>query len=131
MHIPAGTPSARAPETLEFSRGRRSESGAHTGSRVNTERVRFMQEATMDRRETSLCELDDAEQVRLWLSDFENALQAFNRTELEALFVQDSHWRDLFALTWNLTPTNGRDEIVAQLLSVQPDAQARHFTLAE
>src|SRR5690606_38981244 len=31
----------------------------------------------------------------------------------------------------NLTPTNGRDEIVAQLLSVQPDAQARHFTLAE
>lgn len=90
-----------------------------------------MQEATMDRRETSLCEMDDDEQVRLWLSDFENALQAFNRTELEALFVQDSHWRDLFALTWNLTPTNGRDEIVAQLLSVQPDAQARHFTLAE
>ena len=76
-------------------------------------------------------ELTEAERVQRWLSDFEDALRANDRAELEALFVEDSHWRDLFAFTWNLTPSNSRTVIVSTFLSEQPRVQARGFRLAE
>ena len=76
-------------------------------------------------------ELNDVERVERWLSSFDAALQANDRASLRSLFVEESHWRDLFAFEWLLTPTNGRKDIVARLLAVQPIAQARSFTLAE
>ena len=86
-----------------------------------------MQEATI---ESSQFRVSDADRVQQWLSEFEDALRAGDRAVLETLFVEESHWRDLFAFTWNLTPTNRRDEIVSRLLSEQPSVQARIFRVA-
>jgi putative flavoprotein involved in K+ transport len=69
--------------------------------------------------------------VEQWLSEFEEALRDGDRAALEQLFVEDAHWRDLFAVTWNLTPSDGREAIVATLLREQPRVQARGFRIAE
>lgn len=88
----------------------------------------FMQEATIESREFRV---SDADWVQEWLSEFEEALRAGDRAGLESLFVEESHWRDLFAFTWNLTPTNGSKEIVSRLLEEQKNVQARTFRVAE
>ena len=88
-------------------------------------------EATTESRDVTARETSDAERVRQWLSEFEEALRAADRAELESLFLEESHWRDLLAFTWNVTPLNGRPLIVSTLLREQPRAQARAFKLAE
>jgi putative flavoprotein involved in K+ transport len=97
---------------------------------TNSERT-TMHEATIEHRNVQTLEISDAERVRQWLAEFEDALRAGDRAELEALFVENSHWRDLFAFTWNLTPSNSRAAIVARLLEEQPRVQARAFKIAE
>jgi len=87
-----------------------------------------MQEATVESHQVRV---SDADRVQHWLSAFEDALRAGDRTELEALFVAESHWRDLLAFTWNVTPTNMREAIVSRLLREQPNVQARTFRVAE
>jgi len=87
-----------------------------------------MQVATIATREVNV---SDADRVRQWLSEFEDALRAGDRAELQALFVEEAHWRDLLAFTWNLTPTNGREKIVSRLLLEQQSVQARTFREAE
>lgn len=65
-----------------------------------------------------------------WLSQFESALQSGNQSALAALFLQDGHWRDMYAFTWTLTPCQGPDAIAALLLSKQKATQARGFSVA-
>ena len=76
-------------------------------------------------------EITDAERVSNWLAAFEQALNRSDRAALEKLFVEDSHWRDLFIFTWTITPSNGRNEVVARLLESQPKVKARGFRIAE
>lgn len=76
-------------------------------------------------------EMSDAEHVEQWLSAFEYALRACDRSTLEQLFVEDSHWRDLFAFTWNLTPSDGRQAVISTFLREQPRVQAQGFKVAE
>lgn len=90
-----------------------------------------MQEAMLDSQNVRPREHSDTDRAQQWLLEFEDALQANDRLELESLFLEESHWRDLFALTWNLTPSNGRQQVVSRLLDAQADAQARGFKLAE
>lgn len=90
-----------------------------------------MTEATIESHEVRSRDMSEAEHVQRWLSEFEEAMHAGDRAELEALFVEDSHWRDLFAFTWNLTPTNSRASVVSLLLREQPTIQARGFRIAE
>jgi len=90
-----------------------------------------MQETTTEIREIPTRAMSDAERVQEWLSEFEDALRAGDRADLEALFVEESHWRDLFAFNWNLTPLNTREVVVSRLLREQPSAQARGFRIAE
>jgi putative flavoprotein involved in K+ transport len=90
-----------------------------------------MLQTTTENRAQRAREISDAERVQEWLSEFEDALRASDRADLEALFVEDSHWRDLLAFTWNVTPTNTREEIVSTLLREQPRVQARSFRIAE
>lgn len=56
-----------------------------------------------------------ATQVESWLEQFESALSGADDAALAKLFHADSYWRDVLALTWNLTTINGRDAIVAAL----------------
>lgn len=74
---------------------------------------------------------DDAHHVREWLERFQIALDRSDRLELENLFAQNSHWRDLLAFTWSITPHDDRDAIVSSLLARQPDAGATDFRLAQ
>ena len=58
--------------------------------------------------------LSDA--VTRWLTAFEHALAAADGTALAALFAPDAHWRDLLALTWNITTISGLQPVVSALL---------------
>ena len=80
---------------------------------------------------TTLRAPTDDEHVERWLQRFERALRACSRADLTALFAQECHWRDLLALTWNITPHKGQAEIVDRLIAVQPDIGAHAFRIAE
>ena len=66
-----------------------------------------------------------------WLSQFGAALAQRDKPGISALFDADCHWRDLFAFTWSITPSEGVDNIASLILSKQPSVKARHFKLAE
>ncbi|MSP05714.1 MAG: NAD(P)/FAD-dependent oxidoreductase [Acetobacteraceae bacterium] len=74
-----------------------------------------------------------AEQTRhaavSWLSAFERALASQDAARIGALFHQDSHWRDVLAFTWHLTPLEGRDKIAARLVAEQARTAAHGFHL--
>lgn len=76
-------------------------------------------------------ELTDAEHAAQWLSRFDEALQAANANNLGELFAHDTHWRDLLAFTWNISPCDSRESIVATLLHEQPRVQASGFRVAQ
>jgi putative flavoprotein involved in K+ transport len=69
--------------------------------------------------------------VQQWLESLEAALREGSVAAIAALFVPDSHWRDLLAFTWDLTPHIGVDQIAAALSKAQPLVQARGFALAK
>ena len=69
----------------------------------------------------------EAAAVDRWLQSFEAALRAGDRPGLAALFVPDSHWRDLVAFTWTITPHRGADSIAEALVRAQPSIEARSF----
>ena len=66
-----------------------------------------------------------------WLAAFEQALEKRAVDELAALFVEDSHWRDILAFTWHLTPTTGAAAIARRLAERQGEVQASNFALAQ
>ncbi len=66
-----------------------------------------------------------------WLQTFEAALGRGDSKALAALFAPDSHWRDLVAFTWSLTPHRGAEPIAAALVQTQVATQARAFARPE
>ena len=52
--------------------------------------------------------------VSRWLAAFEKALAAGDAS-LEALFLPDSHWRDLLAFTWRVQTVSGAAKVLAAL----------------
>ncbi|HEX4892707.1 MAG TPA: NAD(P)/FAD-dependent oxidoreductase, partial [Hyphomicrobiaceae bacterium] len=64
-----------------------------------------------------------------WLGAFEAALTARDPQKIAALFHEDSHWRDVLAFTWNLTPLEGNGAIAARLAAEQERTAARGFHL--
>src|SRR5258707_8787873 len=68
-------------------------------------------------RETRM--LDKTDDISLavdnWLTQFEAALATPDDGALDALFHQDSYWRDVLALSWNIQTTNGADAILKEL----------------
>jgi cation diffusion facilitator CzcD-associated flavoprotein CzcO len=65
-----------------------------------------------------------------WLASFEAALSAGKVGALAGMFADDCHWRDLIALTWNITPCEGRERIARRLVDANAATKARHFALA-
>src|SRR5688500_10434524 len=68
--------------------------------------------------------------VRQWLASLEAARRARSKSAIAALFAPDSHWRDLLAFTWSLTPHSGADQIAAAMAKLQSVTQARRFAIA-
>jgi cation diffusion facilitator CzcD-associated flavoprotein CzcO len=63
--------------------------------------------------------LDKTDDISLavdnWLTQFEAALTEPDEGALDALFHQDSYWRDVLALSWNIQTINGADAILKEL----------------
>ena len=53
--------------------------------------------------------------VKAWLEQLETALKAEDTDAATELFGEDSYWRDLVSLTWNIKTSEGRDDIAAML----------------
>ena len=64
-----------------------------------------------------------------WLGAFEEALASGNADKLVSLFHEDSHWRDVLAFTWHLTPVAGGENIASRLLAEQRATAAHGFHL--
>ncbi|MCE2923035.1 MAG: NAD(P)/FAD-dependent oxidoreductase, partial [Roseomonas sp.] len=73
----------------------------------------------------------DAALVSAWLQRFEAALTSADAGRLAALFAPESHWRDLLAFTWNITPHEGAADIAAALVTAAPATGAHDFALAD
>ena len=72
-----------------------------------------------------------AAHVEHWLARLDAALQSADAAALAAMFAPDSHWRDLFAFTWHITPCLGPERIAASMLQQQANVKARGFAVAE
>ena len=58
---------------------------------------------------------DVATLAQRWLAQFEAALAAGDPSRLAALFHRDCYWRDVLALTWDITTVTGSDAVVPEL----------------
>ena len=67
--------------------------------------------------------------VSRWLAEFEKALLAPDKQSLEALFLPDSHWRDLLAFTWRVQTVSGAAKILAALEGLRAGAGATGFEI--
>lgn len=69
--------------------------------------------------------------VEQWLDKWNVALHSSSTASVAALFAQDSHWRDVLAFTWSLTPCEGPEAIAALMVAKQITTKARGFAIAE
>ncbi|MBA8824256.1 putative flavoprotein involved in K+ transport [Saccharopolyspora lacisalsi] len=64
-----------------------------------------------------------------WVSEFSEAVAARDADRVSALFTEDGYWRDLIALTWNITTLEGRQEIAAMLRATLENTAPGNFTV--
>ncbi|HEY6820741.1 MAG TPA: NAD(P)/FAD-dependent oxidoreductase, partial [Burkholderiales bacterium] len=62
-----------------------------------------------------------------WLSKLERALGGGDERLLQGLFLPDSHWRDLLALTWSIRTVSGGRAVAAGLQEFSAKAKTRGF----
>jgi cation diffusion facilitator CzcD-associated flavoprotein CzcO len=65
-----------------------------------------------------------------WLTQFETALTDADTPTLKALFLADSYWRDVLALSWNLQTLNGADAILKELPDLARRTSPKNFQIA-
>ncbi|MEH2490917.1 flavin-containing monooxygenase [Bradyrhizobium sp. AZCC 2230] len=73
---------------------------------------------------------DIAVSAQAWLDEFERALGKPDGAALDRLFLADSFWRDVLALSWNLQTPAGRDAVAQALTALAPKATPSHFKIA-
>jgi cation diffusion facilitator CzcD-associated flavoprotein CzcO len=64
-----------------------------------------------------------------WLAQFEAALSKADGGALKHLFLADSYWRDVLALSWTLQTWNGADAILSELKMLAPRAKPTNFQI--
>ncbi len=64
-----------------------------------------------------------------WLAQFEEALTKPDDGLLKTLFCQESHWRDVLALSWNIQTVNGADAILTEIKARARGAAASGFAV--
>jgi len=70
-----------------------------------------------------------SETTEAWIGAFGAALQAGSDRALSELFVADSHWRNLFGVSWQFATFSGRKALVEALLQRAAEAGASGFRL--
>lgn len=66
-----------------------------------------------------------------WLDAFERLLHKPDPATLDRLFLTDSFWRDVLALSWNLQTIAGREMIAQALVALAPKASPTNFKIAQ
>lgn len=66
-----------------------------------------------------------------WLRNFEAALLSRDAACISGLFHEESHWRDVLAFTWHITPVAGREAIAARLAAEQARTKAHGFHMPQ
>ena len=66
-------------------------------------------------------------QVEHWIGELETALRAGSVTRLQEIFLTESYWRDMAAITWDVRQYWGQEEVVANLISAAKRAQPQCF----
>jgi len=69
--------------------------------------------------------------VQAWLERFEAALRDGSPAAIARLFAADSHFRDVLAFTWHLTPGEGPEPIASLLAGRQAKVKARRFSIPD
>jgi cation diffusion facilitator CzcD-associated flavoprotein CzcO len=69
------------------------------------------------------------ETTEAWIGAFGAALQAASGRALAELFVADSHWRNLFGISWHFATFSGSKTLVKALLQRAAEAGATGFRL--
>jgi cation diffusion facilitator CzcD-associated flavoprotein CzcO len=69
--------------------------------------------------------------VEHWVGRLDAALQSADPVALASLFAADSHWRDLYAFTWHITPCLGPEAIAAAMVQKQAAVKAHAFGVAD
>ena len=69
------------------------------------------------------------ETTERWIEAFGAALARRSAAELSALFVADSHWRNLFGISWYFATFSGNATVVAELLARGAEARAANFRI--
>lgn len=73
---------------------------------------------------------DIAASAQAWLDEFERTLGAPDPDALDRLFLSDSYWRDVLALSWNLQTIAGGDSIKQELTTLAPRVAPSNFKVA-
>ncbi|MGY4463736.1 hypothetical protein ACVWYI_007696 [Bradyrhizobium sp. LB13.1] len=73
---------------------------------------------------------DIAASAQAWLDEFERTLGAPDRAALDHLFLAESYWRDVLALSWNLQTIAGRDSIKRELTTLAAKVAPGSFKIA-
>jgi len=68
--------------------------------------------------------------AQAWLDTFERTLGRPEPAALNDLFVADSFWRDVLALSWTLQTLAGRETIAQALAALAPKAAPARFEIA-
>ena len=66
-----------------------------------------------------------------WLESFEACLATDSLEAMGELFHDDSHWRDLVALTWHIRTFSGRDAIKGAMRDIAGSLKPRNFRICE
>jgi len=69
------------------------------------------------------------ETAEAWLAAFDAAVRARSAQELARLFVADSHWRNLFGVSWHFATFSGRETVVSEWLARSVEAGACRFRI--
>jgi len=67
------------------------------------------------------------EAVQEWMRAFDQALAAKDDKAVAALFHPDSHWRNLFGLSWQLTTLSGSDSLSQEMCQRAAEVRATGF----
>ncbi|MGY8636380.1 NAD(P)/FAD-dependent oxidoreductase [Bradyrhizobium sp. 14AA] len=67
--------------------------------------------------------------AQAWLDELERVLGKPDPAALDRLFLADSFWRDVLALSWNLQTVAGREPIAQALTALAPKAAPTNFKI--
>jgi putative flavoprotein involved in K+ transport len=70
---------------------------------------------------------DSTQQVSAWLSKFDAALERADFDVAAGMFGEESYWRDLVSLTWNIKTVAGKEDVKRMLEATIREAKPKQW----